>query len=54
MLNREEHELHRRRRGRNMAVGALLLAFAALLFGVTIAKLGDKVIKPAMSWEKSE
>lgn len=54
MLDREEHELHRRRRGRNFAVGAVLAAFVALLFGVTLAKLGDRVVKPEMSWEQSE
>jgi hypothetical protein len=53
MLDREEHELHRRRRGRNLAVGAVLIAFVLLIFGVTIAKLGDKVIKPEMSWGES-
>ncbi|MEM7545992.1 MAG: hypothetical protein AAF367_10690 [Pseudomonadota bacterium] len=54
MIGREEHDLHRRRRGRNMALGALLIGFVALLFGVTIAKLGDNVIKPEMSWSESE
>ncbi|MEM8754827.1 MAG: hypothetical protein AAGF90_17805 [Pseudomonadota bacterium] len=54
MIGREEHELHRRRRGRNFAIGAVLVAFVALLFGVTIAKLGANVIKPEMSWSASE
>lgn len=45
-----EHELHRRRRGRNLALGAVLLAFVGLLFGVTIAKMGANVIKPELSW----
>ena len=53
MIGREEHDLHRRRRGRNMAVGVLLIGFVALLFGVTIAKLGANVIKPEMSWSES-
>lgn len=36
-----EHELHRRRRGRNFGVLGALLAFAALIFAVTIVKIGE-------------
>ena len=45
MLHRE-HDLHRRRRGRNLAVLLGLAAFAALLFGVTIVKLGGNAGNP--------
>jgi hypothetical protein len=34
-----DHELHRRRLGRNVFLGAVLLALVALIFFVTIAKL---------------
>lgn len=34
-----EHELHKRRRGRNRAVGLTLGAFVALIFAVSIVKL---------------
>jgi len=34
-----EHELHRRRMGRNVGVGLTLVAFIALVFGLTIAKI---------------
>lgn len=34
-----EHELHTRRRGRNLGLGLVLLAFVALVFGLTIAKV---------------
>lgn len=34
-----EHELHRRRLGRNAGVGLALAALAALLFGLTVVKL---------------
>jgi len=34
-----DHELHRRRAGRNIGVGLLLLAFIVLVFGLTIAKV---------------
>lgn len=54
MQGREEHDLHRRRKGRNMAVGGVLLLFVMLLFGVTIAKMGDAVIKPEMAWGESK
>ena len=39
-----EHELHARRKGRNIGVGLLLGAFIALVFGLTVVKvlqLGD-------------
>lgn len=35
-----EHELHQRRFGRNAGVGLVLVAFIALVFGLTIAKIG--------------
>ena len=54
MQGREEHDLHRRRKGRNMAVGGVLLAFVMLLFGVTLAKMGDAVIKPEMAWGENQ
>lgn len=54
MDGREEHDLHKRRKGRNMAVGGVLLAFVMLLFGVTIAKMGDAVIKPDLAWSESQ
>ena len=54
MEGSEEHDLHKRRKGRNMAVGGVLVAFALLLFGVTIAKMGDAVIKPDLAWGESQ
>ena len=54
MIGREEHELRRRRRGRNTALLVVLLAFVGLLFGVTIAKMGGNVVKPDMSWSESQ
>lgn len=35
----QEHELHKRRFGRNAAVGLLLGAFVILIFAVSIVKL---------------
>ncbi|HWL55966.1 MAG TPA: hypothetical protein VNQ78_04730 [Paracoccus sp. (in: a-proteobacteria)] len=39
MLPRVEHELHRRRRSRNLGLLGVLLAFVALVFGLSIAKI---------------
>lgn len=41
---RVEHELHGRRRGRNVGLLAVLLALVVIVFGLTVAKvqtLGD-------------
>jgi hypothetical protein len=34
-----DHELHKRRLGRNVGVGLVLVAFIFLVFGLTIAKV---------------
>lgn len=34
-----EHDLHRRRAGRNIGLAVVLAAFIALVFGLTIAKV---------------
>lgn len=39
MAIKVEHEIHQRRFGRNLGVGLLLVAFALLVFGLTIAKV---------------
>jgi len=36
-----EHEIHKRRFGRNLGLGAVLGGFAALVFALTIAKISD-------------
>ena len=41
---RVEHELHGRRRGRNLGLMAVLLGFVVIVFGLTVVKvqkLGD-------------
>ena len=35
----KEHELHKRRYGRNKGVGLLLVALVAVVFGLTVAKV---------------
>ncbi|MGC1487073.1 MAG: hypothetical protein WA784_04700 [Albidovulum sp.] len=39
MAIHHEHELHSRRWGRNAGLGLVLLAFVALVFGLTLAKV---------------
>ncbi|MCL5778799.1 hypothetical protein M1105_17620 [Limibaculum sp. FT325] len=43
---RKDHELHRRRRGRNLGVLAVLVAFVVLLFWVTVVKMGTHAGNP--------
>ena len=52
----KDHELHERRFGRNLGVGLTLIAFAAVMFGLTVAKVTrdgsaerfDHVARPAI------
>jgi CHASE2 domain-containing sensor protein len=39
MAIKVEHELHERRRGRNMGIGLLLIGFIAIIFGLTVVKV---------------
>jgi hypothetical protein len=44
MAIKVEHEIHQRRKGRNMGVGLLLAGMIAIVFGLTVVKvlqLGD-------------
>lgn len=34
-----EHEIHARRRSRNVGLGVVLIAFVALVFGLTVVKV---------------
>jgi len=36
-----EHEIHKRRLGRNVGLGTVLGVFVALVFALTIAKISD-------------
>ena len=54
MTFRPEHEMHRRRFGRNLGLGLTLVAFVALVFALTVVKVKrgdplqgyDHVIQP--------
>ncbi|WP_102222752.1 hypothetical protein [Acidimangrovimonas sediminis] len=37
-----EHEIHRRRFGRNLGLGLALLFFVILVFALTIVKVGEQ------------
>lgn len=39
MTFRPEHEIHRRRFGRNLGLGLTLVAFVALVFALTVVKV---------------
>ena len=39
MAIKVEHELHKRRAGRNKSVGLVLVGFVAIVFGLTVVKL---------------
>ncbi|MEM9145056.1 MAG: hypothetical protein AAGC57_02585 [Pseudomonadota bacterium] len=43
---KRDHELHDRRRGRNLGVLAVLLGFILLLFLVTVVKMGGQSANP--------
>ena len=54
---RAEHEIHQRRKSRNVGVGLVLVGFAALMFGLSVVKITnlggpvegfDHVSRPAM------
>jgi hypothetical protein len=62
MTIRATHELHERRRGRNVGVALTLLAFVVLVFGLTLVKLQetgpvqrfDHVLRPELLPEMQE
>lgn len=41
MAPRVEHEIHQRRFSRNLGVGLALVGFAAVVFGLTVAKVSN-------------
>jgi len=56
-LGREDHELHGRRKNRNVWVGGLLGGFVLLVFTVTVVKLSkgqmiegfDHTVRPSLT-----
>jgi hypothetical protein len=62
MAFRTDHELHRRRFGRNVGLLAALIAFVAVVFGLTVVKVSrgdpmqafDHVLRPELLPERRE
>ena len=60
-LKNRDHELHTRRKGRNLMLGGILVSFVALVFVITIVKLSqgqmiegfDHAVRPSLL-EKAE
>jgi hypothetical protein len=56
MSFRPDHEIYRRRLGRNVGLGLTLLAFVAIVFGLTVVKVSesgpiqgnDHVVQPGL------
>ena len=57
MALKAEHEIHARRRSRNVGVGVVLVGFVALMFALSVVKITnlggavegfDHVVRPAM------
>ena len=47
MAFRAEHELHKRRLGRNLGVALVLVAFISIMFGLTVVKVTNGGIERA-------
>ncbi|WP_435141523.1 hypothetical protein [Pseudopelagicola sp. nBUS_19] len=39
MSFRDDHEIHKRRLGRNLGVAAVLIGFIVIVFGLTVVKV---------------
>ena len=46
---RPEHELHTRRFSRNIGLGLVLVAFVALIFGLTVVKITEGDVARAIA-----
>ena len=59
---RPTHEIHDRRKGRNVGVGLLLVGFVAVVFGLSVVKITngtmgekfDHVARPALEYQGQE
>jgi hypothetical protein len=49
MSFREEHELHGRRKGRNIGLGLTLVALIVIVFGLTVVKVTRGGLGPTNS-----
>ena len=44
-----EHDLHKRRKGRNVGLGLVLIGFVAVIFGLTVVKVTEGEFAEALS-----
>ena len=62
MAIRVEHDLHRRRRSRNVGLGLVLICFVGIIFGLTVVKMQqlgavqgfDYVVRPELLPEEQK
>ena len=54
MSIQKQHELHKRRSGRNIGLGLVLVAFVAIIFGLTVVKVTDGNVTAAISGAEAE
>ncbi|WP_203564900.1 MULTISPECIES: hypothetical protein [Aliiroseovarius] len=53
MAIKAEHEMHKRRFSRNIGLGLVLVGFVALVYGLTVAKVGE-LYQPEAASEASQ
>ncbi|MDA5093841.1 hypothetical protein O2N63_07055 [Aliiroseovarius sp. KMU-50] len=53
MSFKEDHELHKRRFSRNIGLGLVLIGFVALVYGITVVKVGE-LYQPEQGTEVAE
>ena len=44
-----EHDLHKRRRGRNLGLGLVLIGFVGIMFGLTVVKVTEGQFAQALA-----
>ena len=44
-----EHDLHKRRKGRNLGLGLVLIGFVAVMFGLTVVKVTEGQFAEALA-----
>jgi hypothetical protein len=49
-----EHELHKRRFGRNVGVGLVLVAFIGIVFGLTVGKVTSGGLGPKPAAQETQ
>ncbi len=53
MSFRPDHEIHKRRFGRNVGIGLLLVTLVVLIFGMTVVKITEGNVASAIAGNQS-